>query len=191
MLLRMMIGWCAGFWQPTATLEAVCQMQRDDPSGTRVVFVPSDDDAIAQVIREVRLDETLRRQYAVTALDGTNVAHVLLSVTNYVYSYLKLRPDCNGPINVALDAGDYTQAAAAYYTRLAGVPIQSVTAVSPAPDDAATDSDDMSTGASAHASDAQMPGLERLAFEFCGRDPGRVAAGWSSVCCVHSRIKGL
>lgn len=148
-------------------------MQCDDGAGTRVVFVPSDGDAIAEVVRQVRLDETLRRQYAVTALDSTNVAHVLLSVANYVYGYLKLRPHCDGPISVALDAGDYTQAAAAYYTRLAGVPIRCVVAASPPTE---SRDDDASP-----APDSTMPGLERLAFEFCGRDPGRVAAGWSDV----------
>ena len=93
-------------------------------------------------------------------------------MTNYVYGYLRLRPGCDGPINVALDAGDYTQAAAAYYTRLAGVPIHTVITASSAEGKAEAAGE----GTAAYPSDALLPGLERVAFEFCGRDPGRVAA---------------
>jgi len=150
--------------QPTAALEAVCAMGQQasgahkDGGQTHVVFVPSDRNAVAGIVKDVWQDDTVRRQYLSTSLGGTNAAHVLLAVTNYVYAYLQLRPKCDGPIRVALDPGDYTQAAAAYYARLSGVPIEAVIAVE----------------TSALADDALFPGLERLAFEFCGRDPGRV-----------------
>jgi threonine synthase len=150
--------------QPTAALEAVCAMGQQasgahkDNGQTHVVFVPSDRNAVAGIVKDVWQDDTVRRQYLSTSLGGINAAHVLLAVTNYVYAYLKLRPMCDGPIRVALDPGDYTQAAAAYYARLSGVPIEAVIAAE----------------TSALADDALLPGLERLAFEFCGRDPGRV-----------------
>ena len=104
-----------------------------------------------------------------------NVAHVLFSVTNYVYAYVKLRPKCDGPIKVALDPGDYTQAAAAYYARLCGVPIHTVITAEDVDAGATGEGGGEGEGAgSVRVSDDVLPGLERLAFEFCGRDPGRI-----------------
>ena len=167
--------------QPSSALETVCQMQsktsqeaHGGADKTHVAFMPSDANAIAEIVREVLCDTTVRRQYSATTLDGTNVAHVLLAVANYVHGYLQLRPACDGPIKVAMSAGDYTQASAAYYARLCGVPIDSVITASPVvADDLRTVDEAVRDGGG--QSDAMTPGLERLAFEFCGRDPGRIA----------------
>ena len=78
--------------------------------------MPSDANAIAEIVREVLCDTTVRRQYTAD-LDGTNVAHVLLAVPMFMAIY-SCGPRADGPIKVAMSAGDYTQASAAYYARV-------------------------------------------------------------------------
>ena len=171
--------------QPTAALESVCAMDKqvagvqEDGGQTRVVFVPSDRDAVAGIVKEVWQDDTVRRQFLGTSLGGANAAHVLLAVTNYVHAYLQIRPKCDGPIRVALDPGDYTQAAAAYYARLSGVPIEAVVIAVP-PDSADNGGTEETSSEAETETDALFPGLERLAFEFCGRDPGRMVQAAAS-----------
>lgn len=169
--------------QPTPALESVCRMGSEEGGDTKVVFMPSDHEKISELTKEACCSDMLRRQYASTTLDSTNAAHMMFTVTNYVYAYLRLRPSCDGPINVALDPGDYTQPAAAYYARLMGVPIHTVIVATPPPSPAAAAADDQAAAASGATTqcDATTPGLERLAFEFCGRDAGRI---------VHAAAKG-
>jgi len=101
--------------------------------------------------------------------------------------YLRLRPQCDGPISVALDGCCYTQAAAAYYARLCGVPIAAVITAHPPLADASPQA-----ASKGYGSDGSRPGLERLAYEFSGRDAGRlVEAAKSGPCGISTLLREI
>ncbi|KAJ1490067.1 hypothetical protein T484DRAFT_1778136 [Baffinella frigidus] len=137
-------------------------------SAEHQLFLVADEKQIANVALETALNSKSRRQYGATLLDSSNVGSVVFSLAHIIHAYLKLHPEADKEVSIAVDAGDYTkasayarrdytQASAAYYARRMGLPIRRIFVA--APDAGGAESD---------------IALERLAYEFCGRDPGRV-----------------